>query len=51
MSLPDSFAMTAMPETLRSAEPLARAAYQNGWRATYAPGPTRDELVDVIRAA
>ncbi len=24
------FAMTALPETLRPAEPLARAAYQNG---------------------
>jgi 2-polyprenyl-6-methoxyphenol hydroxylase-like FAD-dependent oxidoreductase len=45
------FAMTALPETLRPAEPLARAVYQDGWRPTYAPGPTRDELVDVIRAA
>ena len=45
------FAMTALPETLRPAEPLARAVYQDGWRPTYAPGPTRDELVDVIREA
>ena len=45
------FAMTALPETLRPAEPLARAVYQNGWRPAYAPGPTRDELVDVIRTA
>jgi len=45
------FAMTPLPETLRPAEPLARAVYQNGWRPTYAPGPTRDELVDVIRVA
>ena len=45
------FAMTALPETLRPAEPLARVVYQNGWRPTYAPGPTRDELVDVIRQA
>ena len=44
------FAMTALPETLRPAEPLARAVYQDGWRSAYAPGPTRDELVDVIRA-
>jgi hypothetical protein len=43
--------MTALPQTLRPAEPLARAVYQNGWRPAYAPGPTRDELVDVIRAA
>ena len=45
------FAMTALPETLRPAEPLARAVYQDGWRPSYAPGPTRDELVDVIRGA
>ena len=44
------FAMTALPQTLRPAEPLARAVYQNGWRPAYAPGPTRDELIDVIRA-
>ena len=45
------FAMTGLPETLRPAEPLARAVYHDGWRPAYAPGPTRDELVDVIRAA
>jgi 2-polyprenyl-6-methoxyphenol hydroxylase-like FAD-dependent oxidoreductase len=45
------FAMTALPETLRPAEPLARAVYRDGWRPTCAPGPTRDELVDVIRVA
>jgi 2-polyprenyl-6-methoxyphenol hydroxylase-like FAD-dependent oxidoreductase len=45
------FAMTASPETLRPAEPLARAAYESGWRPAYAPGPQRDELVDVIRGA
>ncbi len=45
------FAMTAMPESLRPAEPWARAVYQDGWRPAYAPGPTRDELVDVIRTA
>lgn len=43
------FAMTALPETLRPAEPLARAVYEGGWRPAYAPGPTRDELVEVIR--
>jgi hypothetical protein len=43
--------MTALPETLRPAEPLARAVYQGGWRPAHAPGPSRDELVDVIRAA
>ena len=45
------FAMTALPETLQPAEPLARAVYQDGWRPSYAPGPTRDELVDVIGSA
>ncbi len=44
-------AMTALPESLRPAEPLARAAYEDGWRPPYAPGPTRDELVDLIREA
>lgn len=42
------FAMTALPESLRPAEPWARAVYESGWRPAYAPGPTRDELVDVI---
>lgn len=45
------FAMTALPESIRPAEPFARAVYQNGWRPAYAPGPTRDELVDVIHGA
>lgn len=44
------FEMTALPDTLWPAEPLARAVYQDGWRPAYALGPTRDELVDVIRA-
>jgi hypothetical protein len=43
--------MTALPRTLSPAEPLARAVYEAGWRPAYAPGPTRDELVDVICAA
>lgn len=45
------FAMTSPPEALRPAEPLARAAYQGGWRPAYAPGPTRNELVNVIHTA
>ncbi len=45
------FAMTALPETLRPAEPWARAVYERGWRSPYAPGPTRDDLVDVIERA
>src|SRR4051794_15904982 len=43
------FAMTALPEALRPAEPMARAVYEKGWRPPYSPGPTRDELVDIIR--
>ena len=42
------FAMTAPPSTLRPAEPLARAVYASGWRPPWAPGPTRDELVEVV---
>ena len=45
------FAMAALPETLRPAEPWARAVYESGWRPPYAPGPTRGELVDLISAA
>lgn len=45
------FAMTALPETLRAAEPLARAVYESGWRPPYSPGPTRDELVEVVARA
>jgi 2-polyprenyl-6-methoxyphenol hydroxylase-like FAD-dependent oxidoreductase len=44
------FTMTALPETLRPAEPFARAVYDGGWRSPYSPGPTRDELVAVIEA-
>ncbi len=36
---------------LRAAEPMARAVYETGWRAPYSPGPTRDELVEVIQGA
>ena len=45
------FMMTALPETLRPAEPLARAVYEQGWRPAYASGPTRDELVEVLERA
>ncbi|MDN4163395.1 FAD-dependent oxidoreductase [Nocardioides abyssi] len=42
------FAMTALPSCPAPAEPLARAVYETGWRAPYADGPGRDELVAVI---
>lgn len=45
------FEMAALPETLRPAEPLARAVYEAGWRRENAPGPTRDELVETVLAA
>jgi 2-polyprenyl-6-methoxyphenol hydroxylase-like FAD-dependent oxidoreductase len=43
--------MTALPASLRTVEPLARAVYATGWRPPFAPGPTHDELVGIIRAA
>ncbi|MBC2933961.1 hypothetical protein [Nocardioides sp. zg-1228] len=42
------FSMTALPSCPTPAEPLARAVYETGWRAPYAAGPSRDELVAVI---
>ena len=47
----DYFAMTGLPATLRPAEPLARAAYETGWRPPLDSGPSRDELVEVIARA
>jgi 2-polyprenyl-6-methoxyphenol hydroxylase-like FAD-dependent oxidoreductase len=43
--------MTELPDSLAPAEPLARAVYESGWRAPYGDGPTRDELVELGRAA
>ena len=43
--------MHAHPGTLRRAEPVAREVYAAGWRPSYAPGPTRDELVEIVRRA
>ncbi len=40
--------MAALPASLREAEPLAREVYAGGWRPAYAPGPTRDELVEIV---
>jgi hypothetical protein len=45
------FSMTGLPSCVQPAEPLARAVYETGWRAPYAAGPSRDELVEVIRGA
>jgi 2-polyprenyl-6-methoxyphenol hydroxylase-like FAD-dependent oxidoreductase len=43
--------MTELPASLQVLEPRARALYATGWRPRLAPGPTRDELADIIRAA
>ena len=40
--------MAALPASLRAAEPIAREVYAGGWRPAYAPGPTRDELVEIV---
>ena len=44
-------AMTELPASLAPAEPLARAVYESGWRPPLSDGPTRDELVELLRAA
>jgi 2-polyprenyl-6-methoxyphenol hydroxylase-like FAD-dependent oxidoreductase len=43
--------MRELPACLDPVEPLARAVYESGWRPTFAPGPTRQELRDVVAAA
>ena len=43
--------MTELPASLAPAEPLARAVYESGWRPPTSEGPTRDQLVDLLRAA
>jgi hypothetical protein len=43
--------MTALPASLQAVEPRARALYSTGWRPAPAPGPTRDELADIIQMA
>jgi 2-polyprenyl-6-methoxyphenol hydroxylase-like FAD-dependent oxidoreductase len=45
------FGMFALPASLDPAEPLARAVYESGWRPPYSPGPSRDELVEVVADA
>jgi hypothetical protein len=45
------FGMFALPSSLDPAEPLARAVYESGWRPPYSPGPSRDELADIVADA
>jgi 2-polyprenyl-6-methoxyphenol hydroxylase-like FAD-dependent oxidoreductase len=43
--------MDALPSTLDRIEPAVRAEYAAGWRPTMVPGPSRDELAEIISAA
>ncbi|MGW0161015.1 FAD-dependent oxidoreductase [Mycobacterium sp. NPDC003323] len=43
--------MDALPQSLAAAEPLARSVYASGWRAPFAPGPTRAELGSLCAAS
>jgi hypothetical protein len=43
--------MTALPASLRAAEPIAREVYAGGWRPATPPGPTRDELAEIVAEA
>ena len=49
-----TFLYTSMlggPATLEAVEPRARALFADGWRPTPAPGPDRQELVEILRSA
>ena len=43
--------MHALPSSLAAVEDRARAVYRTGWRPPPDPGPSRDELADVVAAA
>ena len=43
--------MAALPASLRAAEPLAREVYAGGWRPAYDPGPSREELAEIVTRA
>jgi 2-polyprenyl-6-methoxyphenol hydroxylase-like FAD-dependent oxidoreductase len=42
------FAMDAMPASLAAIEPRVREIYARGWRPAIPPGPSRDDLVELI---
>jgi hypothetical protein len=44
-------AMRALPSSLDAVQARARARYATGWRPPIPPGPTRDELADLVTAA
>lgn len=43
--------MAALPATVEPLRDRAREIYRSGWRPAYAEGPTREQLVDVLRRA
>lgn len=43
--------MNALPHTLAAVEPRAREIYAGGWRPPIPPGPSRDELADLVTHA
>lgn len=43
--------MDALPASLHTVEPTARAIYERGWRPTPPAGPTRDELAEICADA
>ena len=44
-------AMLALPSSLDAVQARARDIYASGWRPPKPPGPTRDELADLVTAA
>jgi hypothetical protein len=43
--------MLQLPSSLDPVEPLARVAYESGWRPDFTPGPTRRGLREVVAGA
>ncbi len=43
--------MAALPASMRAAEPIARGVFAGGWRPAYSPGPSRDELAEIVTRA
>ncbi len=43
--------MQALPSALRTVEEQARAVYRTGWRPQPDPGPSREELADIVATA
>jgi hypothetical protein len=44
-------AMLALPNNLDAVQARARAIYASGWRPPIPPGPTREELAELVTAA